>query len=154
MEMLGNPSWRWGLSLIVLTYDDPRGSCSDNGFRGDEDTSPIGNAKPSPMDANPDPDLCNRIDWTAIGLAARNRVRDLGSSVFVGWRCRLAHRRLALFLRLDGHVRRIRTYAAMTLADDGRPGGSQWDDTVRSEHGVRLHGDAAVLGIARQVRDA
>ena len=29
-----------------VDYDDPRGSCSDNGFRGDEDTSPIGNAIP------------------------------------------------------------------------------------------------------------
>ena len=98
MEVLGNPSWLWGLSFIVLTiYHDPRGSCSDNGFRGDEDTSPIGNAKPSPVDANPDSDLCNCIDWTAIGLAARNRVRDLGSGVFVARRRRLANRRLALF---------------------------------------------------------
>jgi hypothetical protein len=66
-----------------------------------------------------DSDLCNWIDWIDIGHAARNRVRDLGSGVFVAWRCRLAHRRLALFRRLDGHAGCIRANAATTLAADG-----------------------------------
>jgi hypothetical protein len=38
------------------------------------------------------------------GRTARNRMRDLGSGVFVGCRSRLAHRGLALFRRLDGHA--------------------------------------------------
>ena len=136
-----------------VDYDDPRRGCSDNGLRRDEDTSPIRNAKPSSVEPDRDSDLYNWIDWTDIGHAARNRVRDLGSGVFVAWRRRLANRRLALFHRLDGHARRIRTNAATTLAADGWSGGSQWDDTVRCEHGVRFRGDAAVLVNARQVRD-
>src|SRR5262249_17155925 len=40
MEMLGNLSWRWGLSHRV-DYDDPRGGCCDDGFRGGE--SAVGN---------------------------------------------------------------------------------------------------------------
>jgi hypothetical protein len=42
MEMLGNPSWRWGLS----DYGDPRGGYCDDGFRGGEDTGPTGNPQP------------------------------------------------------------------------------------------------------------
>ena len=151
---VGQPKLALGSVAHRVDYDDPCGSCSDNGVRGDEDTSPIGNAKPSSVDPDRDSDLCDRIDWTAIGHAARNRVRDLGSGVFVAWRCRAAHRRLDLFHRLDGHARRIRANAATTLAGDGRPGGSQWYDTVRCEHGVRSRGDAAVLVNARQIRDS
>ena len=58
------------------------------------------------MESDRDPDLCNRSDWIAIGRAARNRVQDLGSGVFVAWRSRLTHRRLALFRRLDVRARR------------------------------------------------
>jgi len=100
-----------------------------------------------------DRDLCNRRDWTAFGRAARNRVRDLGRGVFVAWRSRLAHGRLALFARLDEHARRIRADAATTLAGDGRAGGSRRDATVRCEHGVPFLGDADVLVNAHRARD-
>jgi len=80
-------------------------------------------------------------------------VRDLSSRVFVAWRSRLTHRRLALFRRRDVHARRIRADAATTLADDGRSGGGQRDATVRDKYGVRVRGDAGVLVNARQVRD-
>jgi len=83
------------------------------------------------VEPDPDLDLCNGSDRTAIGRGARNRVRDLGSGVFVAWRSRFTHRRLALFRRLDVDARRIRADAATTLADDGRSGGSQRDATVR-----------------------
>ena len=48
------------------------------------------------MALDPDDDLYSRSDWSAIGCGARNRVRDLGSGVFMAWRARLASRRLAL----------------------------------------------------------
>src|SRR5262245_29311410 len=80
-------------------------------------------------------------------------MRDLGSRVFVAWRSRLTHRRLALFRRRDVHARRIRADAATTLADDGRSGGGQRDATVRYKYGVRVRGDAGVLVNARQVCD-
>ena len=84
------------------------------------------------MALDPDDDLYSRSDWSAIGCGARNRVRDLGSGIFMAWRSRLAPRRLALFYRLDEHARRIRVYAAITLAVDGCSGGSQRDAIVRS----------------------
>ena len=98
------------------------------------------------MESDRDPDLCDRSDWTAIGRAARNRVRDLSSRVFVAWRSRLTHRRLALFRRRNVHARRIRADASTTLADDGRSGGGQRDATVRCEYSVRFRGDAGVVG--------
>ena len=48
------------------------------------------------MALDPDDDLYSRSDWSAIGCGARNRVRDLGSGVFMAWRARLASRRFAL----------------------------------------------------------
>src|SRR5262249_44039193 len=78
---------------------------------------------------------------------------DLGSGVFVAWRSRLTHRRLALFPRLDEHTRRIRTDATPALADDGRFGGSRWAATVRCERGVHFRGDARILVNAPRTRD-
>ena len=86
------------------------------------------------MESDRDPDLCDRSDLTAIGRAARNRVRDLGSRVFVAWRSRLTDRRLALFRRRDVHARRIRADAATTLADDGRIDCKQ-DDRSKKNRG-------------------
>src|SRR5262249_27982585 len=71
---------------------------------------------------------------------------------FVARRSRLAHRRLALFARLDEHARRIRADAATTLALDGRTGGSRRDATVRCEHGLPFLGDAGVLVHAYRAR--
>jgi hypothetical protein len=68
------------------------------------------------------------------------------AAIFVAWRSRLTHRRLALFRRLNVHARRIRADAATTLADDGRSGGGQRDTTVRCEYSVRFRGDAGVVG--------
>ena len=76
---VGQPKLAWGSVAHRVDYDDPCGSSSDNGVRGDEDTSSIGKAKPSSVEPDRDSDLYNRIEWTAIGHAARNRVRDLGS---------------------------------------------------------------------------
>jgi Fatty acid hydroxylase superfamily len=117
--------------------------------------APLGLYRPLSWFRQPDrdPDLCNRRGWTAIGRAARDRVRDLGSGLFVAWRPRLAHGRLALFGRLDEHARRITADAATNLADDGRAGGSRRDATVRCEHGVPFLGDAGVLVNAHRARD-
>ena len=110
----------------------PRGVCCDDGYRGSEVTAQTGNPRICFVAPDPDHDLYGRSDWTAIGCGARNRVRDLGSGVFMAWRSRLAPRRLALFHRLDEHARRIRAHAATTLAVDRCSGVSQRDATVRT----------------------
>lgn len=152
MELLDQPGWLWGLSLIVLTMAIHATAVVVLAFVGGEDTGAVGNHRPQGVEPYPDPDLCSRRIWTAIGRAARNRVRDLGSGVFVAWRSRLAHGRLVLFARLDEHARRIGADAATTLALDGRAGGSRRDATVRCEHGVPLLGDAGVLVHAHRAR--
>src|SRR5215831_6789637 len=53
----------------------------------------------------------------------------------------------ALLYSVD--ARRIRADAATTLADDGRSGGGQRDATVRYKYGVRVRGDAGVVGAHR-----
>jgi hypothetical protein len=70
---VGQPKLALGSVAHRVDYDDPCGGCSDNGIRWDEDTSPIGNAKPPSVEPDSYSDLCNRIDWTAVGHAARNR---------------------------------------------------------------------------------
>src|SRR5262245_63306152 len=85
----GQPKLGLGSVAHRVDYDDPRGSNSEYGFRGGEDTNPIENAKASSMEPDRDTDLCSRSDWIAIGHDARNRVRDLGRRVFDVWRCRL-----------------------------------------------------------------
>src|SRR6516165_3142721 len=97
------------------------------------------------METDTDHDLYGHGDWTAVGCDPRDRVRDLGSGVFMAWRSRLAPRRLALFHRLNEHARRIWAHAATTLAVDGRSGVSQRDATVRCEHRMAFHGGARVL---------
>src|SRR5262245_46110646 len=128
--MLGNPSWGWGLSLIVLTMMIHAAAILTMAFVGAKIRIQLETRRLHRWNL-----IAIQIfaasDWIAIGHAARNRVRGLGSSVFVARRCRLAHRHLALFRRLDGHARRITANAATTLAADGRSRGSQWDDTVR-----------------------
>ena len=129
MEMLDYPSWRWGLSLIALTLAFHAAFCCDDGYRGSEVTPQTGNPRICFVAPDPDHDLYGHSDWTAIGCCARNRVRDLGSGVFMAWRSRLAAR--PLFHRLDEHARRIWAHAGTTLAVDGCSGVSQRDATVR-----------------------
>src|SRR5580700_9384587 len=92
-------------------------------------------------------------DWTGIRRSARNRVWDVGGGVFVAWRSRLAHRRLAVFRRLDEHARRLRSDAATTLADDGCSGSSRRDSAIWCERGVYFRRDAGVLVNARRACD-
>src|SRR4051812_30604640 len=89
---------RLGLGLVAHRVDagDPRDGGCDTGLRGDEYTGAAGNPRPHGVEPDRDLDLCSRRDWTAVGPAARNRVRDLGSGVFVARRSRLAHGRLVL----------------------------------------------------------
>src|SRR5262245_17877895 len=98
--------------------------CCDDGSRGAEDTVAAGNPRPRFVEADRGPDLCDWSDWTAIGCAARHRVRDLGGGVLVAWRRPLVHGRFALFRRFDEHARRIGADAATTLENDGRFGSS------------------------------
>ena len=96
MEIFDRPAWLWGLSLIVLTMAIHATAVVMLALWG-EDTGAPGNPRPQSVEPDLDPDLCNRRDWTAVGRAARNRMRDLGSGVFVAWRSRVAQGRLALF---------------------------------------------------------
>jgi hypothetical protein len=100
-----------------------------------------------------DPHLYKRGDWTGIRRSARNRVWDVGSGLFVAWRSRLAHRRLAVFRRLDEHARRLRSDAATTLADDGGSGSSRRDSGIWCERSIYFPGHASILVNARRARD-
>ena len=153
MEMLDHPGWLWGLLLIVLTMAIHATAVVMLAFVGMRIRVRLETRGLKVWNLIAIRDWCSRRDWTAIGRAARNRVRDLGSGVFVAWRSRLAHGRLVLFARLDEHARRIRADAATILADDGRAGGSRRDATVRCEHGVPFLGDAGVLVNAHRARD-
>src|SRR6478735_11383219 len=112
------------MGLVAHRPDDgdPCDGGCDAGPCGGGDTGAPGNPRPQSVEPDLDPDLCNRRDWTAVGRAARNRMRDLGSGVFVAWRSRVAQGRLALFAGFDEHARRITADAATTLADNGRAG--------------------------------
>ena len=77
--------------------------------------------------AHPGGNITGPLVDQVIGLllaALHGIVRDLGGGVFVAWRPQLGPRRVTLFRRLDDHARRIRADPAVTLADDGRSGGS------------------------------
>src|SRR5262249_32728557 len=145
-------SWRWGVLLIVLTMAIHAAAVVTMAFAGLSLRARLETRSLNLWNLIAI-QICVRSDWTAIGRAARNRMRDLGSRLFVAWRSRLTHRRLALFRRRDVHARRIRADPATTLADDGRSGGGQPDATVRYKYGVRVRGDAGVLVNARQVCD-
>src|SRR5262249_49809848 len=142
---VGLPELALGPVAHRVDYGAPRGGCCDDGYRGSEDTVPTGSSRIRFVEPDPDHDLYSRSDWTAIGCDARNRVRDLGSGVFMAWRSRLAPRRLALFHRLDEHAGRIRAHAATTLAVDGGSGGSQRDATIPCQHRVAIHSGARAL---------
>ena len=136
-----------GLEPIAYRVDngDPRDSCCVNGFRGREGTSTTGKPRPKVVETGRDLHLYKRGDWTGIRRSARNRVWDVGSGVFVAWRSRLAHRRLAVFRRLDEHARRLRSDAATTLADDGCSGSIRRDSAIWCERGVYFRSHAGVL---------
>jgi hypothetical protein len=142
-------SWRRGLSLIALTNGAPRDRCRIDGFRGGEGTGTTGKPRPRIVASGGDLDFHKRNDGTATGRSPWNRMWDLGSGVFVAWRSRLAHRRPALFRRLDEHARRLGANAATTLADDGRPGGSRRGSAIWCECGVYFRSHAGVLFNAR-----
>ena len=78
---------------------------------------------------------------------------DVGSGLFVAWRSRPAHRRLAVFRRLDEHARRLRSDAATTLADDGCSGSSRRDSAIWCERSIYFRGHASILVNARRARD-
>src|SRR5262245_51194460 len=135
-----------------VDHGDPCDGCRGTDIRGDADTEPTGKPRRRVVEPDRDPDLHNRSNRIAVGHAARNRVRDLGRGVFVAWRSRLAHGRLALFSRLDEHARRIGADAPTTLAADGPARGSRRDAAFRREHSVHFLGDAGVLVDAHRPR--
>jgi hypothetical protein len=96
--MLSNPSWRWGLSLIVLTMTIHAAAVLIVAFVGMKIRVQL--EARSPHEWNLIAILiCGTelmIDWTAIGRAAPLRVWDLGSGLFVGWRSPFTHGRLVL----------------------------------------------------------
>jgi len=154
MEVLGNPSWLWGLSLIVLTITIHAAAVLIMAFVGTRirvqlETRSLHQWMLIPI-------LICATALTGLLLALLHGIEcGIWAAAYL-WLGAVDSQTDALLYSIDSMATlgASRTYAATTLADDGRPGGSQWDDAVRCEHGVRLHGDAAVLGIARQVRDA
>ena len=132
MEMLDYPSLHWGLSLIALTMALHAVAVVMMGivavkirFRLEARGFDLWNLIPIMI-------CIVAVIGLLLAVNARNRVRDLGSGVFMAWRSRLVPGRLALFHRFDEHARRIRAHAATTLAVDGGSGGSQRDAPVRS----------------------
>jgi hypothetical protein len=152
MEILDQPGWLWGLSLIVLTMAIHATTVVMLAFVG----------------------VRIRVRLETRVLKVRNLIAivicvvgviGLLLAVLHGIECVIwaaaylwlgavdSHGRLVLFARLDEHARRIRADAATTLALDGRAGGSRRDVTVRCEHGVPFLGDANVLVNAHRARD-
>jgi hypothetical protein len=130
METLDYPSWRWGLSLIALTMAIHAAAVVMMGIvavkirvRLETRVFDLWNLIPIMI-------CIVGVMGLLLAVVAVNRVRDLGSGVFMAWRSRLAHRRLALFHRLNEHARRFRAHVATTLAVDGRSGVSQRDAGV------------------------
>ena len=136
MEMLNHSGWPLALALIVLSMAIHAAAVVMMAFVGMRVRVRLETLGLSLSNLVAILICVNRCDGTAIGRAARNRVRDLGSGAFVAWRYRLSYGRLALFPQLDEHARWIRADATTTLADDGRSGGNRRDATVRCKHGV------------------
>src|SRR5215470_9940840 len=142
-------SWRWGVLLIVLTMAIHAAAVVTMAFAG------------LSLRARLETRSLNLWNLIAIQICVIGVIGLLlavlhgiecgiwAGRVFVAWRSRLTHRRLALFRRRDVHARRIRADAATTLADDGRSGRGQRDATVRYKYGVRVRGDAGVVGAHR-----
>ena len=153
MEMLDTASWRWGLLLIALTMAIHATVVVLMAFVGVRVRARLESRDLKSWNLVGDPDLYKRGYWIGIRRSTWNRMWDVGSGVFVAWRSRLAHRRLALFRRLDEHARCIRSDAATTLADDGCSGSSRRDSAIWYKRGVYFRSDASILVNARRARN-
>jgi hypothetical protein len=103
MEMLDTASWRWGLSLIALTMAIHATVVVLMAFVGVRVRARL--------------ESRDLKSWNLVAiLICTNVVIGLVFAVLHGTGSRLAHRRLAVFRRLDEHARRLRSDAATTLA--------------------------------------
>jgi hypothetical protein len=150
---VGHPKLAMGPIAHRFDNGDPRDRCCVDGFRGGEGTRPTRKPPARVVESGRDPDLYKRGDWIGIRRSTWNRMWHVGGGVFVAWRSRFPHRRLALFRRLHEHARCIRSDAATTLADDGCSGGSRRDSAIWYKRGVYFRSDASVLVNARRACD-
>ena len=152
MEMLGNPSWRWGLSLIVLTMTIHSAAILIMAFAGARIRVRL--------------ETRRRHQWNLIAIQiCATALIGLLLAVLHGIECVIWAAAYLWVGVLDSPTDAL-LYSIDSMATLGASGltlqrpwqlmgglSSQWDDTVRCEHGVRFCGDAAVLVNARQVRD-
>src|SRR6516165_108845 len=149
MEMLGNPSWRWGLSLIVLTMMIHAAAVLIMAFVGARIRVQL--------------ETLNLHQWKLIAiLICSTGLIGLVLAVLHGIECGIWAAAYLWLGAVDSPTDAL-LYSVDSMATLGASGltlqrpwqlmGGQWDDTVRCEHGVRFRGDAAVLVNACQVRD-
>ena len=152
MEILDQPGWLWGLSLIVLTMAIHATAIVMLAFAGvrirvwlETRGLEVWNLIAS---------LICVVGVIGLLLAVLHGIECVIWAAAYVWLGALGSPMDALFfsLELDEHARRVRADAATTLALDGRAGGSRRDATVRREHSVPFLGDANVLVNAYRAR--
>ena len=136
MEMLGNPSWRWGLSLIVLTMTIHAAAVLIMAFVGTRIRVQLETR--SLRQWNLIAILICTTGLIGLILAMLHGIEcGIWAAAYL-WLGAVDSQTDALLYSIDSMATlgASRTYAATTLAADGWSRGSQWDDTVRCEHGV------------------
>ena len=128
MEMLGNPSWRWGLSLIVLTMTIHAAAVLIMAF--------VGTRIRVQLEAR------SLRQWNLIAiLICTTGLIGLILAMLHGIECGIWAAAYLWLGALDSPTDAL-LYSVDSMATLGA-----------TEHGVRFRGDAAVLVNARQVRD-
>ena len=145
MEILDQPGWLWGLSLIVLTMAIHATAVVVLAFVGVRIRGWLGTFDLKVWSQIPI--LICVVGVFGLLLAVLHGIECVIWAAAYLWLGALDSPMDALFfsLELDEYARRIRADAATTLALDGRAGGSRRHATVRCEHGVPFLGDAGVL---------
>src|SRR5215831_14770332 len=142
MEMLDTPSWRWGLALIALTMAIHATVVVMMAFVGVRVRARLESRDLESWNLVAILICTSVVIGLVFAVLHGTECGIWGSGIFVAWRSRLAHRRPALFRRLDEHTRRIRADAATTLADDRCSRSSRRDSAVWCERGVHFRGAA------------
>ena len=146
MEILDQPGWLLGLSLIVLTMAIHATAVVMLAFVGVRIRVRMETRGLKVW--NVIPILICVVGVIGLLLAVLHGIESGIWAAAYLWLGALDSPRDALLYSLDSieYARRIRADAAATLADDGRAGGSRRDATVRCEHSVPLRRDAGVPG--------
>ena len=153
MEILDQPGWLWGLSLIVLTMAIHATAVVMLAFVGMRIRVRLETRGLKVW--NLIPIVICVVGVTGLLLAVLHGMECVIWAAAYLWLGALDSPMDALLfsVELDEHARRIRADAATILADDGRAGGLRRDTAVRCEHGVPFLGDAGVLVNAHRAPD-